>query len=455
MLYESESRNLTLALTGDSMLSRRLTVFEEERFLKLRELLNDADVAFTNLESCVRDSQEGVPTMSVGTYMTTEPELLEDLKWFGINLVSVANNHAFDWSEEGVLCNGQHLDNAGLVYAGAGRNLREAVRPAYLDTRQGRVALIAATSMYEEWFRATNQRVDARGKPGLNVLGFQKSYVVDTRAFDQLRRIGAGLAFDAERQRRHAFGFFSSSEVGGTCEDQYEFQGSRYSVGDSFEVHSAVAELDALENLRQVRDARRQADWVLFSLHYHELGGKTLFTATKRTEVEEPAEFVVDFAHRCIDEGVDVFIGHGSHVCLGIELYKGKPIFYSLGDFIMQNETMQVFPAHAYDRFAMEPFSTPADFLDTRSDSNRKAHPADPMFWETVVPLCRFRGGELRDVTLYAIDVGFGRPRPQRGRPLIADEEVGGKILARLARLSRNLGTEVRTVDGRGVIGNI
>ncbi len=455
MLYESEAGDITLALTGDSMLSRRLAIFKEERYLRLCRLLRDADVAFTNLESTVHAHGEGTPAISVGTYMTTEPELLEDLKWMGINLVSAANNHAFDWTEEGVMLTVRYLDAAGLAHAGTGGNLREATRPAYLDTPKGRVALIAANSMFDPPFRATHQRVDVCGKPGMNVVGFEKSYVVDRQTFEELRRAGAGLGFDAERQRQRNFGFFSASEVGGSTETAYAFLGSRFVLGDGFRVHTAVNEHDAAENLRQVREARRQADWVIFSMHYHEMGGKALYTATRRTELEEPPEFVVDFAHRCIDEGVDVFVGHGPHVALGLEIYKGKPVFYSLGDFILQNETVQVFPSHAYDRFRLDPMSTPADFLDTRSDQNRKAHPGDPLFWEAFVPVCRFGGGALKEIQLYPVDAGHGRPRAQRGRPLLADDEISHKILARLARISEHHGTRIESVDGVGRVAGL
>ncbi len=45
-----------------------------------------------------------------------------------------------------------------------------------------------------------------------------------------------------------------------------------------------------------------------------------------------------------IDAGADVFVGHGPHVLRGIEIYKGKPIFYSLSNFIFQNETVLRMP---------------------------------------------------------------------------------------------------------------
>ena len=452
MLYDSEQRNLRVALTGDSLLTRPLKAFAEERFLQLRHLLQEADVAFTNFESCAHEYGQGTPALSKGTYMTTEPKLLGDLRWFGVNLASTANNHVFDWGEEGITLTMRNLEEAGILQSGIGRNLREATRPAYLDTQRGRVALISANSFYKEYNRATNQRVDAPGKPGVNMLDFRKSYVVDREAFEALRRIGANLAFDLDRRRQADFGFFSSAEIGSGRDNRYPFLGFSFLAGDGFEIHTSFNQQDADENLLQVREARRQADLVIFSLHNHELGGKSWFSATKSVDVEEPAEFMIEFAHRCIDEGVDIVVGHGPHIPLGIEIYKGKPIFYSLGHFIMQNETIQVLPSYAYDRFGMDPSSTPADFLDARSDSDRKAHPAYPLFWETVLATCQFKDGELKEVLVYPADLGFGRPRSQRGRPLLADEALGRKIISRLARLSRDFGTHIEYADGRGVV---
>lgn len=451
MLYNSERGDITIALTGDIMLTRSLAVFTEARFLQLRELLRSADVVFANFESSAREYNEGSPSLGHGTFMTTEPKLLEDVKWFGINLLSCANNHAGDYGEEGILASIRHLDTAGIPQAGTGRNLREARSPAYLDTPGGRVALIATTSFFHEWHQAGEQRPDFRGRPGVNPLGFRSSYTVDYEAMNDLRRIGVALGFEADKERRRNFGFFSPAEVGIDSEKEYHFLGQRFLAGQGFSVQTKVNERDATENLRQVREARRQADWVIVSLHYHEMGGLTFLTARKRVELEECAAFVKDFAHQCIDEGADVVAGHGPHITLGMELHQGKPIFYSLGNFIMQNETVRFFPAHPYSRFGLDHNATPADFLDARSDRDTKAHPAEPLYWETVCAVCQFAAGKLKQVTLYPVDLGYGRHRPQRGRPLVADAEKGEKIIARLARLSKELGTEVTYRNGCGI----
>src|SRR5690606_15647819 len=130
-IYDSESGDITLALGGDIMLSRPLKPFGEADFLALAAILRDADATFGNLEGTVRHPDEGTPSISQGTYMTTAPTLLDDLKWFGVDMVSCANNHAFDFGEGGVLSTMRHLDAAGIARAGSGSNLTEARAPGY------------------------------------------------------------------------------------------------------------------------------------------------------------------------------------------------------------------------------------------------------------------------------------------------------------------------------------
>ena len=451
MIYQAEKRNFTIALAGDIMLTRRLTPFKEERFLALREILRANDAAFANLEGTVHTWEEGTPGITQGTFMTTEPKLLDDLKWLGINMVSCANNHAFDYGEGGVLANIKHLDNAGIAHAGTGRNLAEARAPAYLDTPNGRVALVAATATFRAWNQAGEQRPDLRGRPGINPLGFQTTYKVDVAAFDQLRRISRELGFDKthERARKH---FYSDKEIPDAKAAELSLLGNRYLLAESFSIETKASERDLQDNLRWIREARRQADWLIVSVHCHEFGGASLLTAGSRAELEETAEFVTRFAHQAIDEGADVFVGHGSHFPMGIEIYQGKPIFYSVGNFIFQNETVGFFPADAYERFDLDLRATPSDFLDARTAGGKKGHPADPAYWENMLAVCEFNGGKLKEIRIHPIDQGFGRPRPQRGRPVLAEGKVAERVIDRVTRLSERYGTKMSRRADMGVI---
>src|SRR3990170_2331109 len=250
MTYESERGNITLALSGDIMPSRRLAIYREPEFLTLRDLLQGTDASFANLESMVVRYGEGSPALRTGTHMLTEPELLEDLKWFGINIVSCANSHSLNFGEDGLLLQNRYLDNAGIVHAGTGENLRLASSPAYLETSKGRIALIAATShLPSPDNRATHQSLDFQGKPGVNAQGFQVTFVVDPEAFAALKRIGASLGFDNQRQRIVEHGFLAPSELARASETEYEFRGDRYRVGDAFDIRSRCSSKDLEENL--------------------------------------------------------------------------------------------------------------------------------------------------------------------------------------------------------------
>jgi poly-gamma-glutamate synthesis protein (capsule biosynthesis protein) len=226
----------------------------------------------------------------------------------------------------------------------------------------------------------------------------------------------------------------------------------RFELGDGFALRTALNQRDAEQNFQAVKEARRMSDWVVVSLHCHELGGAKLLTAAHRSEIDEMADFVVDFAHGCIDAGADIFVAHGPQEPFGVELYKGRPIFYSLGTTIFQLETPQVLAEEAYARYGLGNNAGPADFADTRYQNDRVGHPADPNYWRQMIARCEFREKKLSRIELHPLDLGFGKPRWQRGRPVLADEKVGREIIEKVALLSKRRGTDVQWQDGRGII---
>ena len=451
MIYESESGDLTVTMAGDTMLTRRLSVYDEPDFLKVAELFRGADVGFVNLEGSVRHWDEGAPGITQGTFMTTPPALLDDLKWFGVNMVSCANNHAFDYGDGGMMATIRHLDNSGIVHAGTGANLAEARALHYLDTPHGRIGLVAATGTYRPWNVAGAQRPDMPGRPGINPIGSKHTYQVDAEAFAQLERMHSGLGFDVANTRARSH-FFSEKEIPPDAAGRIDLFGNRFVRGKGFAASSDANEGDLADNLKWIGEAKRQADWVIFSFHFHEFGGESFMTAKTKTALEDPADFVKDVAHQAIDAGADIFVGHGSHTPLGVEIYKGRPIFYSVGNFIFQNETVQFFPDEAYRRFDLGPEATPADFLDARTDGGRKGHPAHSGFWENIVVQCKFRKDSLSEIRAFAVDQGYGRPRAQRGRPVLAAGDMAKRVLGRLARISERYGTEMRVTGHSAVI---
>ena len=428
---------INIVATGDSLITMRQSVHSEPRFLEMVDLLRGTDLAFTNLEMLLHDYEDDVypSAESGGTYMRADPEMIEELKWMGFDIVSTANNHSLDYLYGGLTKTLEHLDAGGVPHAGTGRDLAEARQPTYMETARGRVALIAAASSFASFGRAGAARRDMRGRPGLNPLRYETYYVVREGTLETLKGLAEEMGLPRVVQP----------------DDAYYLLNRKFVVGEEVGIHTKPHRGDMEGNLEAVRDAARQADWVLFSLHAH--GGRM-------GEPERPAEFMEDFARACIDAGAHAFIGHGHHALRGIEIRDGHPIFYSLGNFIFQNETVAKMPADFYERYKLDPYSgTPADAFDARQKAPpRPGYPPhkwftdDEKYWLSLIPSMTFEGGRLTGLKLYPIELGQAKPRSQRGRPMLAEPELAAKILGIIRELSKPYGTKIAVEDGVGVV---
>jgi poly-gamma-glutamate synthesis protein (capsule biosynthesis protein) len=416
---------MTFALTGDAIITQRLSPFEEPEYLGMIALIREADMAFTNLEVLFHTYEEGYPSAhSGGTWMAAEPHIAGELVWAGFDMVSTANNHTMDYGYGGLRATLAALDKVGLVHAGAGENLARARAPAYLETAGGRVALISIASTFADEGRAGPQRNDIRGRPGLSPLRYSTSYVVSDTTLELLHRLRRQLGFTARSQGTTVRLFGNTFELG-------EPPGRR-TTPDPEDLAQIVA---------AVTEARRQADWVMVTSHSHESGSSR----------EVPADFIEAVAHAVIDAGADLFVGHGPHVLRGIEIYRDKPVFYSLSNFIFQNETVRYLPGDFYVQQDLEETHNTADAFDRRNERSRGGFPAQSIYWESVIAVPTFSDGSLAEIILYPITLGHGKPRPQRGRPRLADAETGRRIIDKLAELSAPYGTKVEYVAGENV----
>jgi poly-gamma-glutamate synthesis protein (capsule biosynthesis protein) len=417
---------MAFALTGDAIISQRLSPFKEPEYLRMIEIIRGADLAFTNLEVLFHNYEEAYPaTHSGGTWMAAEPFIAGELVWAGFDMVSRANNHTMDYGAGGLRATTRALDAVGLVHAGAGENLAQARSPAYLETAGGRVALISVASTFSDEDRAGPQGDDIRGRPGLSPIRYTRTYTVSAASLQKLREVAEELGFRA-----------------GSQEDRMRFLREQFIVGDPPGWRTEAHEGDLEEILAAVRDARRQADWVIVTSHSHEGGSSR----------EVPADFLVDFARAAVDAGADLFVGHGPHVLRGIEIYNGKPIFYSLSNFLFQNETIRYLPGDIYDNYGLPATATTADVFDARNEASRTGgFPGLRIYWESIVAVPSFQDGELAEIRLYPITLGFGSPRPQRGRPRLADKEAGQRIIEKMRELSEPFGVEVHYLANENI----
>jgi len=450
--YESESGNITMALSGDTLVDRPFAQFREERFLKLRDLFLNADVGFTNGETLFHN-YENTPTSLTGVWERASPGVIKDLQWMGINLLSSANNHAYDFGEDGILTNIRYLDAAGMAHAGTGSDYADAVAPAYLETAKGRVALVAATTSGSVGSRAGEQNRYMKGRPGVNFIRWLNEWTVDQEAFDAMKRIAQQYKWEQGDDPVRAYAIdkskaaitinFSDRNLGMPPTDKakqfLDDPPARFVLGSTPEQHTYLHLADLQRNVKSVSDAHRMGDWVIYSVHNHEFD---------RTN-DEPSDHVVALAHAVIDAGADVFVGHGPNITRGIEIYKGRPIFYSLGN-LFREETVSLAPEEAMPFYGLGFENSVGDYSDAREATDDPAARRRGML--AVVAVTKFEDKKLRRIELYPVDMGFGLPRSQYGRPVLALGAVAREILERIQRLSAPFHTDVQIKGDVGVI---
>lgn len=428
---------LNLALTGDSLITRRISVYEDEPTQQLLALLRDADVAFTNLET-VPNNFQGYPVEeSGGAHLGAHEWVLDELVSAGFNLFATPNNHSLNYEIPGLLALIAILDRRGLAYAGIGRNLAEARMPVYLDTAAGSVALVACASTFAKGQQASEQRPDFAGRPGLNPLRYKTTYYVSQQQRDTLQEIVVGLGLEERRLEGIRMGFrFPPDDA-----DVLPFMENNFKVGDPrIETEPNAKDLDAIA--LWVREATMRSDLVVASLHAHEQG------ATK----EDPAEFIRAYARRMIDEGAAVVVGHGPHLLRGLELYKDKPIFYSLGNFVGQNELTFKLPSDSYETFRIDPATPAGALFRQRSQNDTKGFPSDRRYWQSLVPKCTWRNGELASIDLHPVSLALGDAHHRRGRPRLAVGDEAVEILERFTTLSQSFGTSIQLSGERASV---
>jgi poly-gamma-glutamate synthesis protein (capsule biosynthesis protein) len=433
--HQTAAVDFTMALTGDSIITRKLSVYKEPEYLRMIELLRTADLAFTNLEMVFHDYEPYPMAESGGTWMRGDPELAGELAWAGIDMVARANNHAGDYGTLGLELTSRYVEEAGIVHAGVGLSLAEAREAKFLETAKARVALISVASSFADHMRAGRSRDDVPSRPGLNPLRYKTTYVMPETAFTSLKNYGEDLGefTDQDGMPRGA-----DAEKPG----EMNILGRNFASGESARIRREADKDDVAEITAVVNNASRVADYTIVTIHAHEHDGRR----------ELSPEFLHVFARAMIEAGADVFVGHGPHALRGIEIYQGKPILYSLGDFIFQNETLLRLPSGNYEAYDLGENAHVADFNDARYAEDTTGFPAVAEIWESVIAVPTFHNRRLTELKLYPISLGFGQPRQVRGRPLLADESLGEKIITDLSRLSEPYGTRIEMRRGIGYV---
>jgi poly-gamma-glutamate capsule biosynthesis protein CapA/YwtB (metallophosphatase superfamily) len=271
--------DVKLLLVGDTNVGRP---DPDSAFAPTLPLLRDADIRFCNLETIVADAKYLHP-YDRSHLPRTEEWMLQAYLRAGFNVMNQANNPNTYHGHDPLLRSFEVLDAAGIVHAGAGRDLAEARKPAIIERNGTRVAFVCRTSVGTPEMTAT---VDT---PGVAFYPVQTLYEPPARVHSN-----PGLLPIV------------------------------HTVPDRGAHRSALAE--------DIRAARAQADVVIVSWHW----GLSPYQIYPNAGAGEVAvmEYQQEMGHFAIDAGADMVIGHHSHQPQPMEVYQGKPILYSLANFV-------------------------------------------------------------------------------------------------------------------------
>jgi hypothetical protein len=426
----------TLASVGDLIIIRPASQFQDAGLQAALKVIRDADVGFGNFESLIRDETNF--TGPLGGSMVGTKEVAADLKSMGFKMVNRAGNHLFDSNQEGMFATMELLDQAGVVYAGAGRTLEDARAARFLETPKGRVGLVG---MYSDVagsggggarLSASYRTGNTGGKPGLNPMTLTRSIAVTPDQLAAMKKIR-----DSVYSHRTEF----SNPIGSPEDSSGELEmfGTMYKVGEKpGSLEYTMNAGDLRDNLRSIKNGKEFSDFMIATIHAHQ-GDSAL---QQFLFEDHTPEFLVNLAHTAIDNGADAFVGHGPHIIRGIEIYKGKPVFYDLGEFFREWD---------WSCDCDNPSTKETTAERTVAGLNNRGV-VEPVNYESLIALSRYDKGQLKEVRVYPIWARQDGPISRRGIPEMAPPEIAQRILTRLQTLSRPFNTTIAIEGNVGVI---
>ena len=424
----------TVASVGDIILAHPATQSAENK--PVAAILRAADVAMGNYEGAIVDyRQYHVPTNIISHYwvLDGDPSVAKDLKEMGIKMVGRANNHQSDWGIAGARETDHWLDEAGVVHAGDGETRDLAREAQYYETPKGRVGLISMTSSISDPQQiAVNPNGKVPARPGLNPLRINRFTTVTEEQMQALRKIReaypsnyGGTAASSMSAPVYVFPYKEGP-------DELYLLGTWYKVGDKPGYSYKMDPLDEREILQSIRDAKQNCDFLIVTIHAH----------------ESPADFLTKMAHEAIDAGADEWVGTGPHRMLGVEIYKNRPIFHSLGDLFFEiNLAVQPISQEEF-----EAKTDPAQDDDAVFAANYWDRSGPEPIYQSAIVVSRFDKNQLSEIRIYPTELGWERRDADRGAARMASPEMSQKILERQQKQSAAYGTTI-TIEGNvGVI---
>lgn len=432
----------TVAAVGDMIISRPLQQYGERmpEFKAVLDIFAQSDVVYGNLETTLLDMRnfKGYPYSNAGDWtVASSPDVAQDIKLMGFDLVSRANNHTQDWGLEGMRETTRWLDEAGLAHAGVGETHGLARAPQYFESAAGRVALVSLASTFMPGSESLPSRNATPGRPGLSGLHVSETILVPQETFNHLTQVQCQMYGQG------------CDEAGKEGVSEGRLLGSHYQVDESLQsgytTRYTMNPKDAAEIYQSIRLAQQHADFVIVSIHSHECSLSCDDVNTPRGG----GDFLKQLAREAIDTGADMFVVTGNHNLGAVEIYNSpgrgyRPIFYGLANFFW-SDVQEYLPQALFDgnRETLEAYwqhperTTEADLSATL---NAEAF-ANAFTFQSVVASVEFRDQQLDHIVLHPIEMGYGDPLTESGIPrLVTDKTMVNEVLDQVVHQTQRFG---------------
>lgn len=370
----------------------------------LKEIIEKADVRLFNLENVLSDKPIYGSSYCGGVWLLAKEDTLDDTLRFGFNGCSFANNHTMDYSYDGLFSTLNAVKKRNLPVSGAGKDLQEASDYAVIETENGKCALISLCSSINDAARAGNPSENLPGRPGLNPLRFSTVYNITPEHMKALREISEGTHIDGRRNRSRMGGYTPYPPEG--C---FGFGDYVFCENETEGKTSKVNLIDMQRTENTIKKALTECETVVINIHSHEI---------KHDTDDEPDDFLIEFCRKCIDAGASAVIGTGTHQLKGIEIYKGKPIFYSLGNFIFHSDSAFCMPDDYREKYNMPTGLTPKEMINIRNQNGTRGLHSDVNNFRSLIPFLTYEDNKLKKAVLYPIRLNM-----HTGFPALADKD--------------------------------
>ncbi len=395
----------------------------------IKNIVESADVRLFNLENVLSESPAYGSSYCGGTWLAAKKESLDNILKYGFNGCSFANNHTMDYSYDGMFSSLEAVKAKNLPTSGAGKDLPEASDYAVIDTPSGKCALISICSTFNDAARAGNPSGTLPGRPGLNPLRFSTIYEITPEHMKALKEMAEGTKIDGRRNRSRAGGYTPKVPEGCFGFGDYIFRESEV------EGKTSKPNADDVERtVNTIKKALLECDHVVVNVHSHEIKGDT---------DDEPDDFMVEFCRTCIDAGASAVIGTGTHQLKPVEVYNGKPIFYSVGNFIFQSDTVFCMPEDFREKYKLPEGLSPTQMVAARASFGNGGLHADPANFRSLMPYIIYEDGKVTEIKAYML-----RLDTESGLPALADEAEQKIIYDYMCERCAPYGTSITLCDG-------